>query len=503
LSDPRACPERPLPAGWEWSTFSAVATIASNLVPPKAWSHLPHIAPDNIERDTGRLLPFRTIAEDAVTSPKHLFKEGQLLYSKIRPYLNKCVRAGFRGLCSADMYPLDAHIETAYLHYYILSRQFVSAVSDAAGSRTVLPKTNQDQLANVPVPVAAEPEQRRISEAIESYFSRLDDAVATLERVERNLKRYRASVLKAAVEGRLVPTQAALAKQEGRDYEPASVLLERILTERRRRWSESGKKGKYQEPTAPDTTNLPPLPEGWCWATAEALSDETRSITYGVVKLGPEYPGGVPTLRSSNVRSLRLELDHMKLISPRLAAEYGRTTLHGQEVLVTVRGTLGGVTVAPEACSGFNISREVAMIALVDPRVSSCVATFIASTRLQNWMLNRARGITYRGVNIETLKQMPIPLPPLAEQQRIEVEASRLLSLAESGKTTERAVKRRCARLRQSILKWAFEGKLADQDPVDEPASVLLERIQAEREIAKPAKAAHPQRPVPRKRVRA
>ena len=93
-------------------------------------------------------------------------------------------------------------------------------------------------------------EQQRIVEAIESYFTRLDDAVATLERVQRNLKRYRASVLKAAVEGRLVPTEAALAEQEGRDYEPASVLLERILTERRRRWAESGKKGKYQEPSA-------------------------------------------------------------------------------------------------------------------------------------------------------------------------------------------------------------------------------------------------------------
>ena len=134
---------------------------------------------------------------------------------------------------------------------------------------------------------AATPEQHRIVEAIESYFTRLDDAVATLERVQRNLKRYRASVLKAAVEGRLVPTEAELARAEGRDYEPASVLLERILAERRRRWEEAelakmkakGKtpkddkwKAKYKEPVAPDTSNLPDLPEGWCWATVEQLA---------------------------------------------------------------------------------------------------------------------------------------------------------------------------------------------------------------------------------------
>jgi len=149
----------------------------------------------------------------------------------------------------------------------------------------------------LPVPVAPLHEQRRIAEAIESYFSRLDDAVATLERVQRNLKRYRASVLKAAVEGRLVPTEATeaeLARRQGRDYESASALLERILLERRRRWAEAelakmkaagkaptnGKwKAKYKEPVAPDTTELPDLPGGWCWASVEQLaSDRPRSI---------------------------------------------------------------------------------------------------------------------------------------------------------------------------------------------------------------------------------
>ena len=132
-----------LPEAWTWAAFSQVANIASNLVDPADWGSMPHIAPDNIERDTGRLLPFNSISQDGVTSPKHLFRPGQLLYSKIRPYLNKCVQVQFEGLCSADMYPLDVFIDPRYLHRYMLTRQFVSAVSEAAGSRTVLPKTNQ------------------------------------------------------------------------------------------------------------------------------------------------------------------------------------------------------------------------------------------------------------------------------------------------------------------------------------------------------------------------
>jgi type I restriction enzyme S subunit len=109
--------------------------------------------------------------------------------------------------------------------------------------------------------------------------SRLDAATAALKRVQANLKRYRASVLKAACEGRLVPTEAELARKEGRDYKPADKLLQRILRERRARWEAdtlaklqaSGKspkddhwKQKYKAPSAPDTANLPPLPEGWC-----------------------------------------------------------------------------------------------------------------------------------------------------------------------------------------------------------------------------------------------
>jgi hypothetical protein len=142
-----------------------------------------------------------------------------------------------------------------------------------------------------------------VVDAIESYLTRLDAAVATLERVERNLKRYRASVLKSAVEGRLVPTEAALARQEGRDYEPASVLLERILTERRRRWSQSGEKSKYEDPAPPDTTNLPALPEGWCWASLEAVTDPIRVICYGILMPKDNVADGIPYVKVRDTRS--------------------------------------------------------------------------------------------------------------------------------------------------------------------------------------------------------
>jgi type I restriction enzyme S subunit len=170
-----------------------------------------------------------------------------------------------------------------WLWVMLLTPQVQEAMRQRTGGST-RDSLNLRDLRLIEVPIAPSSEQRRIVSAIESYFTRLDDATATLERVQRNLERYRASVLKAAVEGRLVPTEAELAREEGRDYEPASVLLERILLERRRRWEEAelaklrakGKepkgdawKGKYTEPVEPDTSGLPELPEGWCWASLD------------------------------------------------------------------------------------------------------------------------------------------------------------------------------------------------------------------------------------------
>jgi type I restriction enzyme, S subunit len=224
------------------------------------------------------------------------------------------------------------------------------------------------------------------------------------------------------------------------------------------------------------------LPEGWCWATLEQLSDDNRAITYGVVKLGEPVVGGVPTLRSSNVRHLRFDLEGLKSISPTIANGYKRTFLQGSEILVTVRGTLGGVAVVPVDFTGYNISREVAMIACILPTLAPCLALFIGSPPIQSWMMRSTKGIAYTGINIETLKGAIIPLPPLAEQEQIVAEVEQHLSIVTQLEAIVEANLKRAERLRQSILNEAFAGRLVPQDPNDEPASVLLECIRKERE---------------------
>lgn len=370
--------------------------------------------------------------------------------------------AVYRGAPRAFMYQKALHrvrvrpgaVSAEYLQYF-----FESHASRLKTSQTTIAHFPLEKMLELQVPLAPRALQDRIVEEIEKQLTRLDAGVGALKRLQAHLRRYRASVLSAAFAGTLVPNEAELSRT-GRGYGSGAELLRATLSERRARWERRNPGKVYADPAGPEEHGLPVLPDGWCWATAEQLSDENRSITYGVIKLGAPVDGGVPTLRSSDVRHLRIDLGAVKSISPKIAAGYQRTFLEGGELLVTVRGTLGGIARATESCRGFNVSREVAVIALVDPRLGACAALFVGSPFLQNWLKQRAKGIAYTGVNIETLKMLPIPIPPLAEQARISEEVERRLSVLDANDLTVRRALERAASLRAAVLRSAFAGML-------------------------------------------
>ena len=346
-------------------------------------------------------------------------------------------------------------------------------------------------------------EQHRIVDSVDSYLTRLDAAVATLEAAQTKLKAYRASVLKAAVEGHLVPTEASLARAERRDFEPADVLLKRILDERRRRWEEAelaklkaaGKapkddkwKAKYEEPVAPDVKGLPELPEGWCWASVEQLaSNEPRSIQsgpFGSNLLHSEFqPEGKLVVGIDNVQDGFFSMGAGHRISKAKFEELEQYRARGGDVLVTVMATVGRTCVIPDDLEPAIITKHVYRITpareLMEPRYLHLALWGGPVVRSQ--MFAQVIGQTRPGLNGGIIRQLAIPLPPRPEQVRIADEVERFLSFRDQiGADLEQAG-RRIHRLRQAVLKWAFEGKLVDQDPNDEPAEKLLERIRIER----------------------
>lgn len=206
-------------------------------------------------------------------------------------------------------------------------------------------------------------------------------------------------------------------------------------------------------------------------------------------KLGMAVPDGVPVLRSSDVRWLQLETDHIKKIVRKIADNYSRTYLKGGEILVTVRGTLGGVAVVPDTMKGYNVSREVAVVPLIKELNNTFLSYAIASVRAQNWLSEVTKGVAYTGINIRDLKRLPLAVPPLEEQHEIVRRVEALFKLADAIEKRVQAATVRAEKLTQAILAKAFRGELvpteaelAMQEGREyEPASVLLERIRAER----------------------
>jgi type I restriction enzyme, S subunit len=461
---------------------------------------VPHLRPMNVDRN-GQLDMSVTKSVARGVDPRRL-RLGDVLFNNT----NSPVLVGKTAAISVDadvafsnhMTRLRPHAGIDYrflarqLHYLWMGGYFRVRCTNHVNQASVSAAT---LASSVPVVIPPSNEQVRIVEEVDSLLSRLDGAVADLDAAQRKLKAYRASTLKTAVEGQLVPTEAELARKEGRSYERADVLLERILEERRRRWEEAelakmtaaGKtpkddkwKAKYKAPSPPDATNLPPLPEGWCWATAQQL---TLRITDGEHITPPRTDHGVLLLSARNVGNEGLLFDEVDFISEDTHQELSRRlNIEAGDVLLSCSGTVGRTCVVPAGLR-FSLVRSVAVLKplLVD---SQYLSRALASPLLQAQVHRRKKQTAQANIFQGEIAQLVFPLPPHDEQRRIVEEVERLESVQNSTRKSVSTELVRIRRLRQAILRWAFEGRLVDQAPADEPADVLLARIRAEHALA-------------------
>ena len=378
----------------------------------------------------------------------------------------------------------EASTDDRYIAWFTQSEKYRTRVSTLSAGININ-NLKREHIEETPIPLPPLAEQHRIVAQIETQFTRLGASVAALRRVQANLKRYRASVLKAACEGRLVPTEAELARSEGRGYEPAAVLLERILAERRARWeSQEKRRGTYKEPSAPDTSALAELPEGWAWARLESISE---------VRLGrqrsPKRANGPymrPYLRAANVTWDGLDLSDVKEMD------------FNPGELETYRLEPGDILLAEASGSADEVGKPAVwkeeikdccfQNTLIRVRPYRLIVSYLFHHLLsdaRSGALGRAaRGVGIHHLGAERSSSWAVALPPLAEQRRIAAEVERRLSVIQKMEHTVEASLARAERLRQSILKQAFSGRLVPQDPDDEPASALLGRIRAERDGA-------------------
>ena len=328
-------------------------------------------------------------------------------------------------------------------------------------------KLNQLRMRNIPVPIPPLSEQQRIVSKIEELFARLDAGVKSFEKVKTQLQRYRQTVLKHAFEGKLTEEWRQIHKHE---IEPASVLLERIREER-------GKnvKRKYKEQLPMDTPGLPEIPEAWMWTTIGQLYDVVGGGTPST-SVAEYWNGDVPWITSADIYGLR-DVRPRKYVTKK-GIKHSATNLVPEESLIVVtRVGLGKIALTRiSLCFSQDSQALIGNSSLLYPECS----LYYLSKAVQIFKYKH-RGTTIAGVTKKQLRELPFPLSPFPEQQKIVKEIKRRFSVAdEVEKVVEQALSQ-SEQLHQSILKSAFEGSLVPQDPTDEPAEKLLERIREQK----------------------
>jgi type I restriction enzyme, S subunit len=345
--------------------------------------------------------------------------------------------------------PNPKRVKPEWLVSAINSPRFRAAMQQFVRG-TTRQRISRKNLGTLELSAPALPEQLAIIDSVNQLELTRSSASQHILVACRAVERFRQAVLAAACSGRLTA--------DWRGSHPVGSgkeIVDRVAEQRR---SSLGRRFKDEFPTLTD--DVPEIPESWAWASPGSLCEPDRVITYGVIKLGSPVEDGVPTLRSSDVRWLRIDTSNVKQISRTIADGYRRTYLRGGEVLVTVRGTLGGVAVAHPEMSGWNVSREVAVIPLSQEVDARYCMLYIGSMQSQRWLSGVAKGVAYTGVNIEDLRMLPLPVPPLAEQREIVRRAETLLGQASTLILAIDSASKRVDRSSQAILAKAFRGEL-------------------------------------------
>lgn len=487
-----------IPTSWRWVPLDEVVApdapiIYGILQPgPDVADGIPYVRPSEISGDEIRLDDLRrTTPEIARKYRRASLEPGDVLLSIVGTIGKVAiVPPELRGAnitqSSCRIRPASAVLHHAFLAWFLRSPVARSAY-DETRLGTGVPRLNIGQVREFPIALPPLNEQRRIVAKIDALMARSRRAKESLDAIPPLLERLRQSILAAAFRGDLTADWRA----QNPDVEPAEKLLERIRTERRRRWEEAtlekmhakgkaptgdGWKAKYEEPARANVEDLPILPTSWAYDRAEAIVDPDTVITYGIVLPKEHVETGVPYVRGQDIVDGEILIDQLLRTHPDIAAKHSRSELRGGDVLLCVIRHLK-VAVVPSALEGGNLTQGT-----VRMRPSFCVgskylAHYLAGPVAQSWMKQRYFGMDMPRINVEDARAIPVPVAPKLEQEEIARRVDALFARVAEAESRYATARVRESELDRAILAKAFRGELVPQDPNDEPAEQMLARL--------------------------
>jgi type I restriction enzyme S subunit len=406
-------------------------------------------------------------------SAAKMLPKGALLFSSRAPvgYVAiasnpVCTNQGFKS------FVLPHGFDSRFGYFYL---RHIKPIAEAMATGTTFKELSGAAAAKLPFVIAPLAEQKRIADKLEAVLGRVDACRARLDRVPALLKRFRQSVLAAATSGKLTEEWREAAKLP---ISSAKDFLEQTLTLRREAWQKSAKGAagrKYVEPEDMNSNDLPEIPKSWLWASADSVSSQ---VTDGEHIQPPYQSVGLPMLSAKHVRDGFVDAEGAGLIAKNAfeKALERCAPQNGDLLIVSVGATTGRVAIV-ENCEPFAIVRSVLLVKPLIPN------RYFLRCLQSPWCFQRmtkASGASAQAhLYIKDTKRLPIPIPPLPEQQEIVRRVEALFAFADRIEARVASMQKTVERLTPATLAKAFRGELVPQDPNDEPASVLLDKLQA------------------------
>ena len=391
------------------------------------------------------------ITEEAVAnSSAKLFPLGTLLiamYGATVGKLGVLAKPAATNQAVCAIFP-PTELDSKFLFWFLrFKRNYL--IDQAVGGAQ--PNISQSILRELMVPVPPIDVQRETVAEIEKQFSRLDEAVANLQRVKANLKRYKAAILKAAVEGRLVETEASIARREGRNYETGEQLLQRILEERRVKWDG---KSKVKATVSPDIVDLHELPDGWAWCTADQVCEK---ITDGEHISPNIISSGIPLLSAKDVLDMGVTFDDAKYVNPIDAEKFrSRCAPDRGDILIVSRGATIGRACRVNTDRLFTLMGSVILMKPSNLIDGGYLMLVLKAGFFLTRLIEVSGSTAQQAIYIRDVRPLQLPLPPIAEQQRIAVEVDRNFSIISSVEVDVNRNLARTVQLRHAVLQQCF-----------------------------------------------
>lgn len=426
----------------------------------------------SIDSGTNRVRNAEWVDSDRAPSrARQVIRNGDTVYSTVRPYLRKIaiIPEELDGhVASTGFAVLRAHeeIDSRYLFYVTLTDEFASQILPKQRGVSY-PAVREADVLDVTIPIPPPDEQRRIVEAIEDHLSRLDAADDALAH--------------AKLLGPLQTRSLFTAASEGRVAHRVSESVPDFRAIRQEIWKKFKGKKKYKVPASPDLSVAPVVPDGWSVFSLEEITDPIRIIRYGILMPKVKEGGTVPYVEVKDLAGCVLRGEGLHLTSSELDEQFAGARIQPGDLVLAVRGSYDRSAIVPPSITSANVSRDVARIAPLPGLDVEYLQLYFQSRFAQAYLKNHARGVAVKGVNIASIRAMPVVVPPPGSQREIiEYVQQKQTVIGAVDDAVERAIRRSSA-LRRAILSRALNGKLVAQDPDDKPASLVLERIRAER----------------------